>query len=126
MEFGRDWRRVCKTNRDKYEVLIQIGGERLGKIFHNEISFGLLGEFILALDCEYEDSHQDRVLDILHGLSTTNRFSLSVQFLTAKEKEAMKVLFGKCSALLKKEGAPEEIIESYKGKLHIIKEKYEL
>ncbi|KAJ8320493.1 hypothetical protein KUTeg_002080 [Tegillarca granosa] len=85
-EFFRDWKRYYKTTEDQYKFLIQIGGEQLKKIFRAEISYGLLGDIIKALQEHFCDSDSLQVIEVLESLTHANRFSLSVQFLSSKEK----------------------------------------
>ena len=94
-EFGRDWRRQCKSDMDKYNFLLRIGGEELGKIFRVEIIEGLLGDMITALCSQFQADHVEDIVVILDRLSQVNRFSLSVQFLSTKEKETCTSLFQK-------------------------------
>ena len=94
-EFSRDWRRLCKTNADKCAFLLWIGAEAIGKIFKAEISFGLLGDIVTAMDDQYQVDYHHTIAAILKTLSTVNRFKLSLDFLTGTEKEACKSLFSK-------------------------------
>ncbi|XP_050418014.1 coiled-coil domain-containing protein 103 [Patella vulgata] len=105
-EFGKHWKKSLKTLDEKYKYLIDIGGEKLTKIFHAEISFGLLGDIIQALTM-YRLDEMSCVVDILDKLTTINRFSLSVQFLSSKEKVVCKQLFEK----LLKDSADDETIQ---------------
>ncbi|XP_046543829.1 coiled-coil domain-containing protein 103-like [Haliotis rubra] len=90
LEFVREWRKLSLDK--KYHFLIEIGPEKLENIFKPEIGFGLLGDFLLVLlEVSQEELHI--VLNILEGFSRTNRFSLSVQFMSSKEKEACEKLF---------------------------------
>ena len=92
-EFDRTWRRSCKEESAKYQLLCRIGGERLQEIFRNEIGFGLLGEFVQVLRCCWTECDTVAVHGILQGLSKTNRFSLSVQFLNSEERGICAELF---------------------------------
>ena len=85
--FIREWRKFNKNTSQQYSYLIELGGERLGNIFKPEIGFGLLGEFTHCLNCELKDQDVCEVLTILEKLSETNRFKLTVDFLSKKEKE---------------------------------------
>ncbi|XP_052813841.1 coiled-coil domain-containing protein 103-like [Mya arenaria] len=84
--FIREWRRFNKDTTQQYDYLIELGGEQLRKIFKPEIGFGLLGEFANCLDCELKNEDFKNVINILQELCETNRFSLTVQFLSSKEK----------------------------------------
>ncbi|XP_033728877.1 coiled-coil domain-containing protein 103-like [Pecten maximus] len=94
-EFARDWRRHHKTVESQYDYLLKIGGPRLGEIFKTEISFGLLGDILTALCQGFSNSDSSAVLAVVHGLTSANRFSLSVQFLSSKEKQVCSDLFHK-------------------------------
>ncbi|KAL5005856.1 hypothetical protein ScPMuIL_017014 [Solemya velum] len=92
-EFVQEWRRHHKTTDKQYIYLLRIGAECLSRIFKTEISFGLLGDFLIALNTEFSAGDSESVLAILQHLSQVGRFSLSVQFLSKKEKESCENLF---------------------------------
>ncbi|KAK6165809.1 hypothetical protein SNE40_022651 [Patella caerulea] len=117
-EFLKHWKKSLKTLDEKCNYLIDIGEERLTKIFHAEISFGLLGDIIQALTM-YKLDEMSCVVDILDKLTIINRFSLSVQFLSSKEKVVCKQLFEK----LLKDSADDETIQD---KLKCMKLLYEI
>ena len=98
-EFTRDWRRLCKTRDDKYKFLCQVGGEQMAKIFKAEISLGLLGEFIEILNGCWNDADFVNIFCILSSLTKTNRFSLSLQFLSNTERDLVAELFKKLSCI---------------------------
>lgn len=100
-EFVQYWRRYLKSLGDQYIYLISIGGDNLANIFKTEISFGLLGDIVKALENKMVDSDNEKVVQILEGLSQTNRFSLSVQFLSSQERELCKTLFDRLRTSLK-------------------------
>jgi hypothetical protein len=93
--FIREWRKLNKETSRQYSYLLELGGERLGKIFKPEIGFGLLGEFAHCLNCELKDQDVCEVMKILEKLAETNRFKLTVDFLSKKEKEDINELFEK-------------------------------
>ena len=95
MEFSKEWRRNCKTSESKYQYLLHVGADNLGRIFKAEVGFGLLGEFICCLNEQFQQEETVNVLSILIELSKTNRFDLNLQFLSSKEQDA-------CSALIEK------------------------
>lgn len=99
-EFARDWKRYCKTNSDKYDFLIRIGGEQLGIIFKLEIAFGLLGDILVAMEECFIPSDVDVVVSILDSLSKADRFALSLDFLSTVEKDCCQKLFLKMQCLL--------------------------
>ncbi|EDO43647.1 predicted protein, partial [Nematostella vectensis] len=92
-EFNKVWTRQLKTKEQKNNYLLQIGGVHLGKIFKTDICVGLLGEFITVLYDHLEVAHTDEVSSILWNLSLSNRFSLSLEFLSKQEKTCLDELF---------------------------------
>ena len=92
-EFALSWRRFNKKGTDKYKYLLDIGAQHLGDVFKSEISFGLLGDILLELQQHMCPEDITQVTDILSSLSHAGRFSLSVQFLSAAEKETGVKLF---------------------------------
>ena len=95
-----------------YRFLLKVGGVCLYNIFKVEIryhvshciscnivanklscSMGLLGEFILALNEEFQESDAVEVISILDQLSRTSRFNLSVKFLSQKEQQAVSHIY---------------------------------
>ncbi|XP_072926857.1 dynein axonemal assembly factor 19 [Hemitrygon akajei] len=86
-EFSRDWRRYYSTEPEKYAFLLTLGAQLLGNIFHTEIGFGLLGEFLVILCDHFQPEDTNAIYWILLHLSQTRRFSLSVDFLNSKERE---------------------------------------
>ena len=119
-EFARDWKRHYKTTEEKYKYLLELGADNLAKIFKSEISFGLLGELLEAL-MGYQKSDLADVVAILDTLASTNRFTLSLQFLDSKEKENCQKLFEKIGEDIKV--STEDISED---QLQDIMKKYEL
>ena len=85
-EFTKVWKRQCKTEMEKYQLLLKIGGQELRTIFKAEISMGYLGEFLLVLHNCLEEKDTNAVFNILMQLSKTNRFELSLKFLGEDEK----------------------------------------
>jgi len=92
-EFSKIWKNLLKTTADRYNFLLTVGSQRLGQIFHGEISFGLLGEMISVLSSNYSADDGTQLVAMLQALSTANRFNLSLQFLDDSERRA-------CSQLL--------------------------
>ncbi|XP_053385466.1 coiled-coil domain-containing protein 103-like [Mercenaria mercenaria] len=101
--FVREWRKLNKNTAQQYSYLIELGAERLGNIFKPEIGFGLLGEFAHCLNCELNDQDACRVVIVLEKLSKTNRFKLTVDFLSKKEKDYLNGLFEKLRNCQKQE-----------------------
>ena len=87
-EFTKIWKRYCKTEEEKYQLLLKLGGNELRTIFKGEISMGLLGEFLLILNNCLNEKDSSDIFNILIGLSKTNRFDLSLKFLREEEKNA--------------------------------------
>ncbi|XP_035660948.1 coiled-coil domain-containing protein 103-like [Branchiostoma floridae] len=121
-EFARDWKRYCKTTPDKYKFIKKIGGEKLADIFKNEISFGLLGEILTALNDSYVQEDSDFVYQVLDGLTKVGRFELSVDFLSSKESQAAKELLGK----LTKDFTDDSGIEQVTSRLDALRKLYKV
>ncbi|KFV54410.1 Coiled-coil domain-containing protein 103, partial [Gavia stellata] len=98
-EFYRDWRRCLKSGKEKYQLLLELGGKALGRIFQADLGFGLLGEFltVLAENVCHEDRHA--ILQILQSLSGTKRFELNMDLLSELEKESSRDLFRKLQSM---------------------------
>ncbi|KAM4645379.1 RNA polymerase II-associated protein 3-like [Amazona ochrocephala] len=94
-EFYRDWRRCLKTRKLKYQVLLELGGEALGRIFQADLGYGLLGEFLVVLAENVCHEDRDAILQILQSLSGTKRFGLNLDLLSEPEKESSRDLFRK-------------------------------
>ncbi|NWS65033.1 CC103 protein, partial [Chunga burmeisteri] len=92
-EFYRDWRRCLKSGKEKYQFLLEFGGEALGRIFQADLGFGLLGEFLTVLAENVCHEDRDAILQILQSLSGTKRFGLNVDLLS--ESESSRGLFRK-------------------------------
>lgn len=90
-----------KSTPQQYSYLLELGAERLGIIFKPEIGFGLLGEFAHCLNCELTKQDTNSVFTVLEKLGETNRFKLTVDFLSNKETEDLKSLFEKLRNFLK-------------------------
>lgn len=110
-DFCRTWRRQCKTEQDKYQLLCRTGGTLLQKIFKSEISFGLLGEFIQALVNCWREHDAEEVYNILWNLSKTNRFGLSLQFLSSTEKHLTSEIFKMLQQCISTKGETEGFTE---------------
>uniref|UniRef100_A0A8C9N1Q8 Coiled-coil domain containing 103 n=2 Tax=Serinus canaria TaxID=9135 RepID=A0A8C9N1Q8_SERCA len=94
-EFHRDWRRCLKSGTEKYQFLLELGGEALGRIFQADVGFGLLGEFLAVLAENIHPGDRAAVLQILQSLAGTKRFGLNVALLSQAEKESSQDLFRK-------------------------------
>lgn len=92
-EFSRDWRRFKGSSVEKYAFLLRLGGENLKEMFHTEVGFGLLGEFLMVLCQCFRAGDEAVVIGVLEGLSLTGRFSLGVSLLSEEERGACEHLF---------------------------------
>lgn len=122
-EFTKVWKRQCKTELEKYQLLLTIGGQGLLTIFKTEISMGHLGEFLLVLHNCLEEKDTNEVFDILQQLSRTNRFDLSLKFLGEGEKIMVSKLFKRLEANISgTESVDREIEEERKNNVELIQE----
>lgn len=122
-EFTKVWKRQCKTELEKYQLLLTIGGQGLLTIFKTEISMGHLGEFLLVLHNCLEEKDTNEVFDILQQLSRTNRFDLSLKFLGEGEKIVVSKLFKRLEANISgTESVDREIEEERKNNVELIQE----
>ena len=122
-EFTKIWKRQCKTELGKYQLLLGIGGQGLRTIFKAEISMGHLGEFLVTLHNCLDEKDTNKIVDILQQLSRTSRFNLSLKFLGEEEKVVASKLFKQleaniCGSELEDKGSEEE----QKVKVELIKE----
>jgi len=101
-EFSKVWKYRLKTPTERYNFLLRVGSQRLGHIFRNEISFGLLGEMISVLNGNYREEDSGELVAVLQALSTVNRFSLSLQFLDESERSARSQLLQRLHQTLAK------------------------
>ncbi|XP_033104823.1 coiled-coil domain-containing protein 103-like isoform X2 [Anneissia japonica] len=86
-EFIQQWKRLGECEQEKYNYLLQFNADQLFSIFKNEISFGLLGEILKLFNLYFTEDNLENVFLILWQLSNTNRFSLSIDFLSKEEKK---------------------------------------
>ncbi|OXB71710.1 UNVERIFIED_CONTAM: hypothetical protein H355_005882 [Colinus virginianus] len=98
-EFYRDWRRCLKSGKEKYQLLLQLEGKALGRIFQAELGFGLLGEFLTVLAENVCHEDRDAVLQILQSLSGTKCFGINLDLLSTLEKESTRDLFRKLQSM---------------------------
>ncbi|NXK00884.1 CC103 protein, partial [Corythaixoides concolor] len=98
-EFYRDWRRCLKSGKEKYQLLLELGGKALGRIFQADLGYGLLGEFLTVLAENVCHQDRDTVLQILQSLSGTKRFGLNMDLLSESEKESSRDLFRKLQSM---------------------------
>ncbi|XP_064329053.1 coiled-coil domain-containing protein 103 [Phalacrocorax carbo] len=98
-EFYRDWRRCLRSGKEKYQLLLELGGKALGRMFQADLGFGLLGEFLTVLAEHVCHEDRDAILQILESLSRTKRFGLNVDLLSESEKESSRDLFRKLQSM---------------------------
>ena len=122
-EFTKVWKRQCKTEEEKYQLLLKLGGHELRTIFKAEISMGHLGEFLWVLDSCLDGKDTKEVLNILMELSKTNRFDLSLKFLGDVEKNAASKLIKRLEANISRlETSAKEIEEGKKKDVELLQE----
>ncbi|KAK7113703.1 coiled-coil domain-containing protein 103-like [Littorina saxatilis] len=113
-EFAKEWQRNIKTPQQRYTYLLNCGSAHLAQIFRTEVSFGLLGDILAALVI-FEKENIKTVVDILLSLKQSNRFVLSLQFLSKKEKDVCAQLFDKLSEVIEEDGNAAELRETVSG-----------
>ncbi|XP_061444710.1 coiled-coil domain-containing protein 103 [Rhineura floridana] len=107
-EFYRDWRRCMKNSQERYQLLLQLGSQNLGRIFQTDLAFGLLGEFLAVFTENVCIKDRDYVLEILESFSDTKRFGLNVELLGEQEKENCQQLFEKLQRMGTDPSSPPE------------------
>ncbi|XP_076457231.1 dynein axonemal assembly factor 19-like [Babylonia areolata] len=95
-EMARDWQRHVKSPEQRYAYLLHCGATHLAAMFKTEVN--LLGDILAALT-HFSREDVKSALNILDSMKSSSRFSLSLQFLSKKEKEACAELFEKLSQL---------------------------
>ncbi|XP_065886394.1 coiled-coil domain-containing protein 103-like isoform X2 [Dysidea avara] len=90
-EFLRQWRTLGEDMAAKYSLLIDMGPAQLHKFFSVEISMGILGELVTVLNKQWNNSHSAHIVSILEILSSSQRFNLSVKFLSQQEKKEVRL-----------------------------------
>lgn len=98
-EFYRNWRRHWRSDPERYQALLQLGGPELGRLFQVDVGFGLLGELLATLAAEVRLADRTAVLGILHSLASTGRFALNLSLLSPAERESCRGLFQKLQAM---------------------------
>ncbi|XP_009073608.1 PREDICTED: coiled-coil domain-containing protein 103, partial [Acanthisitta chloris] len=94
-EFHRNWRRCLQSGAEKYQFLLELGGDALGSIFRADVGFGLLGEFLVVLAENFHPGDRPAVLELLQGLAGTRRFGLNLELLSPSEQHSSRELFQK-------------------------------
>ena len=82
----------------------------MAKIFKAEISLGFLGEFVEIFNGCWTDSDSVVIFGILSGLAKSNRFNLSLQFLSSTEKDLVVELFKKMSCCCTDKSSEERVV----------------
>ncbi|XP_063816049.1 coiled-coil domain-containing protein 103 [Pseudophryne corroboree] len=110
-EFTRYWSRI--DVKERYDFLVHFGAKKLSCIFQMEVPSGLVGEFLFVLEENFQSVHLEEVMVILQCLAETQRFHLSLLFLSDLEKERCKELFVKLQNAVndKKETCVERNLE---------------
>lgn len=106
--FTKTWKYELTTSQERYGYLCKVGGQNLGQIFKSEIPMSFFGELMAVLFENLQSSDHEPVLDILQNLSNTNRFSLTVEFLSSKEKELVEAVFRKLQEISQDESQCQE------------------
>ncbi|RUS84844.1 hypothetical protein EGW08_007385 [Elysia chlorotica] len=112
--FVQCWKRDCKSLEQKKEFIFTVGPSKIRELFKTEISGGLLGEFIESFLYDFSESQTQKIVELLEALSTSQRFSLSLAFLSKKEKELLTSLYEKLSSVAKETGNLMERVTSLK------------
>lgn len=91
-EFTRTWKRNCSSPKDKCDYLLSIKPEILKKCLDADC---MLGDIVIALDSNFKEySNQiPELFTIFQTVSTTSRFSLSLDFLSKDEALKLKNIF---------------------------------
>lgn len=98
-EFLQRWKRECGSMSQKKDFLFAVGPSKMCELFKTDISGGLLGEFVECFLHEFSESQALTTVELLEALSTSQRFSLSLVFLSKKEKENLLALFDKLAGI---------------------------
>lgn len=91
-EFARDWQHRVKNVQERHDYLLVCGAPLLAELFQMDIGFGLLGDIITALSV-FKPENARVVLDILSVLKNSQRFVLSLKFLSKNDIESCEQLF---------------------------------
>ena len=75
--------------------MLSLGGDSLKEIFKAEVGFGLLGDFLIVLNDQFEANDSAAIVELLLSFSQTKRFDLNVGFLSKNEKAAVSSLLPK-------------------------------
>ena len=92
-EFSKVWKRSCIDSKSKFEYLISIDLEKLKKCLESDC---MLGDVVCVLHSSIEEviKNAETILNILDIISSTNRFSLALDFLSSNERMELQNVFG--------------------------------
>lgn len=127
-EFAKVWTRRCKTQLDRYRLLLQIQASSSRKVIYSEIcSGGHLGDVTSALSDEYGDEDAENVFALLEDLSCVEKFRLSLVFLTDVDKEKCSKLFDRLYEKLRtSDGGGGGAMDDLREKIDTVKIRYEI
>uniref|UniRef100_A0A7S2SKD7 Dynein attachment factor N-terminal domain-containing protein n=1 Tax=Mucochytrium quahogii TaxID=96639 RepID=A0A7S2SKD7_9STRA len=93
-EFDRFWRRKDLDDLKRLKVLLQIDPDKVFKVELNDLGgiIKLVHEYVEKGNENLVDPPVEHIMCFLEKLSTVERFSLAVNFLTSKEKEMTRAL----------------------------------
>lgn len=99
LEFMQLWRKIGNREEKQWELIKNIGADKLIELFKSEINGDMLGKF-LNLFCDRFKENLDRndvntIVSFLNGFPRCNRFELNYLFLQKREVESCKLLFEK-------------------------------
>ncbi|PAA49967.1 hypothetical protein BOX15_Mlig029093g1, partial [Macrostomum lignano] len=87
-QFVRSWQSL-KTPEYRRSYLLSLAPSVYSNLFASEIPFGLLGEFVTALDAADSDKLPTQpTVSILTALTNCQRFQLALAFFSQSEKQA--------------------------------------
>eukprot|EP00045_Choanoeca_perplexa_P005503 m.46569 g.46569 ORF g.46569 m.46569 type:complete len:237 (-) comp13157_c0_seq8:1467-2177(-) len=84
-DFDRAWH-ACQSNNQRYQLLLAVGGKQLHTLFKAGLGLTFLGEALAAL-CESKTvEDRDDISLLLRAFGRTERFDLTLEFLSDKDK----------------------------------------
>jgi len=114
-EFSKVWKRRCPDDKSRFVYLLSIDPERLKKCLEGDC---LLGEIVCVLHSSIDKiaDNTETIVNILEIISSANRFSLSLNFLSSKEQEQLQVVFDALNSSLNQQHSDllNNICASYK------------
>ena len=109
-QFRRAWYKKCHSASERLDLLLGMSHDEVVRVFRTEIPGDMLGDIIQSIEEEYSESRASHIVDLLTTLSELPRFTLSLQFLSQKEANCIKSVFGKLKDSL---GNVERLEEAY-------------